>query len=709
MSRIALMPEELANQIAAGEVVERPASVVKELVENSLDAGAQRIDVDIENGGLGMVRITDDGAGMGPEDAELCLLRHATSKLRCADDLFRLQTMGFRGEALASIASVSRLTLTTRTKDAVAAYRITTAGGQKVSPSREVGGSVGTQLEIRDLFFNVPARLKFMKTEATECGHIAESLVRLSLAFPGVHFKLRLKGKVTLDLPPHKSPLERSRAALSARGKGAGIPALYLAQHSGDGISIEAHLGAPDDATTTPRNVFLLVNHRFVRDRALLHAAQAGYGELLERGRYPLLVLHLNLDASTVDVNVHPQKLEVRMAGADAVYSLVRTALRNVCIQAPWLVGVAAPVRQYVVGGSPGMAQEARPAYGSEPSATHRAESDYSAVDALFTQPGQARLPDTRPEAGERSRRPSSGGGAVAEHQLPLQPQWGAGLAEHRARLKQAVQLYAPSAGPSPEPGAEPPVAAADAAATAPAEDLPEPGATGVAADGDSGLAARPAIVSSQGEGAGTSVTRMTLSAMNYLGQLLGTYLLCEGDGELLLIDQHAAHERVVYERLRRAHADAPLLAQRLLFPASLELDAKRSALLEEHGELLTHLGFEVRPFGGRSFALCAAPDLGAYGRGAQVHRDPERLLRQVLEELEEGGRSDAVRERSELLLATMACHAAIRAGDVLDANKALGLLRAMDEVDYSPYCPHGRPVLIRLNRAEIERRFGRA
>jgi DNA mismatch repair protein MutL len=201
----------------------------------------------------------------------------------------------------------------------------------------------------------------------------------------------------------------------------------------------------------------------------------------------------------------------------------------------------------------------------------------------------------------------------------------------------------------------------------------------------------------------------MTLAAMPYIGQLMGTYLLCEGDGELLLIDQHAAHERVVFERLRRAHADAPLLAQRLLFPASLELDAKRSALLEEHADLLTHLGFEVRPFGGRSFALCAAPDLGAYGRGAQVHRDPERLLRQVLEELEEGGRSDALRERGELLLATMACHAAIRAGDVLDANKALGLLRAMDEVDYSPYCPHGRPVLIRLSRAEIERRFGRA
>ncbi len=720
MSRIALMPEELANQIAAGEVVERPASVVKELVENSLDAGAGRIDVDIESGGLGLCRITDDGSGMTQEEAELCLLRHATSKLRCAEDLFRLQTMGFRGEAMASIASVSRLTLTTRTKDAVAAYRITTEGGQKKSPSREVGGSVGTQIEVRDLFFNVPARLKFMKTESTESGHIAETLVRLALAFPGVHFKLRHKGKVTLDLPPHKSPLERSRAALASRGKGSGVPVLYQAQASGDGISIEAHLGAPEDATSTPRNVFLLVNHRFVRDRALLHAAQAGYGELLERGRYPLLVLHLHLDAATVDVNVHPQKLEVRMASADTVYSLVRTALRNLCVQAPWLVGVAAPAQKYVVGAAAG--PELRLAYAAEGAGP----DSRSGADSVATPgPGLPRsgaapgreaeagprlgsvLGDARAPAGDRARWQSprslgSGAAASAEHQLPLQPQWGAGLAEHRARLRQAVELYAPTVNRTF--AAAEPSALADGDADAAPTDRDaraNPDALPPAADHAAVPQVAPEVPAALG--------RMTLSALKYLGQLLGTYLLCEGDGELLLIDQHAAHERVVYERLRRAHAAQPLTAQRLLFPANLELDERRAALLTEHAETLTHLGFEVRPFGGRSFALCAAPDLGAYGRGAQVHRDPERLLRQVLDELEEGGRSDTLRERSDLLLATMACHAAVRAGDPMDATKAQALLLAMDEVDYSPYCPHGRPVLVRMNRAEIERRFGRA
>lgn len=694
-SRIALMPEDLANQIAAGEVVERPASVVKELVENALDAGSQRIDVDIEEGGVKLVRITDDGTGMGPEDAELCLLRHATSKLRCADDLFRLTTMGFRGEALASIAAVSRLTLTTRTRDAVAAYRITTEGGAKTSPSREVGGPVGTQLEVRDLFYNVPARLKFLKTEATETGHIAETLVRLSLSFPGVHFKLRHRGKVTLDLPPHKSAIERSAAALSARGKTAGIPTLHLGQASASSISVEAHVGSPEEATATPRNVFLLVNRRFVRDRSLLHAVQAGYGELLEKGRYPMLVLHVEVNPTTVDVNVHPQKLEVRMQDGDAVYSLVRQAVQKVCVQSPWLLGAAPRTRHYVLGapsveGSPGSVSalaEPRPSYGG-------------AAPAL----ANAAAPSAHSVAEHAAPRPA---GQLGLPTHPAQVAPGAGLAEHRARLQKALDLYAPvPVGPSgavtpPEPAAAP-------------ADLPE---------GSGPAYGTPLVAPPRPESAaeGAASGRILLAQLPYLGQLLGTYLLCEGEGELLLIDQHAAHERVVYERLRRAHAGASLSAQRLLFPVALDLDPRRSALLDEHSETLQRLGFTVEPRAAepppaagapaatRAYSLLAAPDLGAYGRGAQVHRDPERLFRHVLDELDDGGRSDSLRERAELLLATMACHSAVRAGDPLDENKARALLQAMDEVGYSPYCPHGRPVLVRLSRPEIERRFGRA
>jgi DNA mismatch repair protein MutL len=677
MSRIALMPEELANQIAAGEVVERPASVVKELVENSLDAGAQRIDVDIEGGGLGLVRVTDDGSGMSPEDAELCLLRHATSKLRSADDLFRLETMGFRGEALASIAAVSRLTLSTRTPDAVAAYRVTLDGGQKISPSREVGGQVGTQFEVRDLFYNVPARLKFMKSEATETGHIAEALLRLGLAFPGVHFRLRQKGKISLDLPPHKSTLERARAALATRGKGSGSPTLHSGSERGDGIEVEVHIGSPDDSTTTPRNVFLIINRRFVRDRLLLHATTTGYGELLERGRYPLLVLHIHIDPATLDVNVHPQKLEVRLSQGDAVYGLVRQAVRNVCVQAPWLRGAA---RIYTLGNSAevAVAAEARPVYGGPVAPKTAYPSEFGAATA---------------------RNPPSGKGGdrfhSAEHQLPLAAfSPSSGLAEHRERLRQALNLYAPL----PTSEASAPQAAPPPTAEAPLAPSPSARATVQTPPPAAGAAQRD--------------DRLAFSKAQYLGQLLGTYLLCEQGEELLLIDQHAAHERVVFERLRRSlsgDGETTLTSQRLLFPISLDLDARRSALIEEHADLLSRLGFEVRPFGGRSFALVAAPDLGSYGRGAETHRDPEQLLRQVLDELDEHGRSDALAARRDLLLATMACHAAVRAGDVLDETKARALFLAMDEVDYSPHCPHGRPVLVRIARSEIEKRFSRS
>lgn len=716
MSRIALMPEELANQIAAGEVVERPASVVKELVENSLDAGAGRIDVDIEGGGLSLVRVTDDGCGMSPADAELCLLRHATSKLRSADDLFHLETMGFRGEALASIASVSRLSLTSRSEEALAGYRILIEGGQKTSPSREVGAAVGTQFEVRDLFYNVPARLKFMKSESTETSHIAETLLRLALAFPGVHFRLRHKGKVTLDLPPHKSGLERSRAALLARGKVAGPPLLYEGHAAVTGIEIEAHVGAPSDSTAVPRNVFLLVNRRFVRDRSLLHAALSGYGELLEKGRYPLLVLHLRLDPSSVDVNVHPQKLEVRLQQSDAVYSVVREAVRSVCSQAPWLRGVrseegaVAPAlaaaaggsggRVYTVGANLPMAAESRPPYGAA-----------SAQSAATSDGGMAGERGFDAGAGGHG---SSGTGTRArtvEHQLPLTAfAPSSGLAEHRARLRQAMQLYAPPNGPDQvedESTLQPGNASATDAAAPPDAQPAEAGSFAApaliqdAAGSDAGLL--PAV------DAPSPLPFLRLVDAAYLGQLYRTYLLCEQGDELLLIDQHAAHERVVFERLRAAHKQAPLLAQRLLFPTSLEFDPRRAALIGEFESELSRLGFELQPFGGRSFALQAAPDLGSYGRGAAGLRDPEALLRQVLDDLEEHGRSETLSARTDLLLATMACHSAVRAGDVLDEAKVRALFSAMDEVHYSPYCPHGRPVLVRLSRAELERRFGRA
>ena len=308
-AKVRVLPAALADQIAAGEVVERPASVVKELVENAIDAGARRIDVEIEAGGRRLVRVIDDGHGMPPEDARLALRRHATSKIAAADDLWELTTFGFRGEALPSIAAVSRLTLATRPPDAEAGFELAVEAGVETA-AREIGMPPGTQVTMRDLFFNTPARGKFLKAEATETANVSEALLRLGLAHPAVHLRLRVGGRVALDLPAHRDLGERVRAALARRG----ASALHEADGDENGARVRAFLAGPEEVSTTARSTFLFVGGRFVRDRSLLHALALGYGPLLEKGRYPLAALFLDLPGREVDVNVHPQKLEVRFA-----------------------------------------------------------------------------------------------------------------------------------------------------------------------------------------------------------------------------------------------------------------------------------------------------------------------------------------------------------------------------------------------------------
>ncbi len=330
--KVRVLPPALADQIAAGEVVERPASVVKELVENALDAGARRVDVEIEAGGRRLIRVVDDGCGMTADDARLALKRHATSKIAEADDLWRLSTFGFRGEALPSIAAVSRLTLSTRPAELDGGFRLTVEAGAETE-ARETGMPPGTQIEVRDLFFNTPARAKFLKAEATETANVSESLLRLGLAHPGVHLRLRVAGRVALDLPVHAGLAERVRAALARRG----ASALHEAAGEEGGARVRAFLAGPDEVSTTPRSTFLFVGGRFVRDRSLLHALALGYGPLLEKGRYPLAALFLDLPGEEVDVNVHPQKLEVRFARAQEVYAAVRHVVGAAIARAPWL------------------------------------------------------------------------------------------------------------------------------------------------------------------------------------------------------------------------------------------------------------------------------------------------------------------------------------------------------------------------------------
>jgi DNA mismatch repair protein MutL len=596
--KVRVLPPALADQIAAGEVVERPASVVKELVENALDAGGRRIEVEIEAGGRRLVRVVDDGAGMEPDDARLALRRHATSKIASADDLWGLRTFGFRGEALPSIAAVSRLTLATRPPDATAGFKLTVEAGVE-SDAREVGIPVGTQVEVRDLFFNTPARAKFGKSEATETANVSEAMLRLALANPGAHLRLRVSGRVAMDLPPHRDLGERVRAALARRGAGA----LHEADGEEGGCRVRAYLAGPEESTNTTRNTFLFVGGRFVRDRNLLHALTLGYGPLLEKGRYPMAALFLDVPGADVDVNVHPQKLEVRFARAQEVYAAVRHVVGAAIARAPWLrtVGDAGPVR-------------------------------------TFTQPPRF---ETAGAAGARPVR--AGAGAMA--------------------LSRSAQAALPLRARDAE----------DAGARTDALDDAPPWQR-----------------------------QQFFAGLNYVGQVHRTYLVCEAADELILIDQHAAHERVAYARLRAAHARRQMPRQQLLFPIPIEVGEAAAAALETD-DVLGALGFEVARQGTTAILLRAVPE-------PLKDADPKPLIRELLTDLADGTPlRDGELDRVDHLLATIACHSVVRAGDVLGRPEALALLGQLDAVDLRSHCPHGRPVLLRLPLGEIERRFGRA
>ncbi|HEX4458426.1 MAG TPA: DNA mismatch repair endonuclease MutL [Polyangia bacterium] len=664
-SRIRVLSSELADQIAAGEVVERPASVVKELAENALDAGARRIDIEIERGGLGRIAVTDDGFGMTPDEAHLALKRHATSKLRAIDDLYTLSSMGFRGEALPSIAAVSRLTLTTRAADAAAddgAYELTVNGGI-AGEGRHVGAPVGTRVEVLDLCANVPARLKFMKSGPTESAHVSETVLRLALAFPHAHFRLRSEGRLTHDLPPHPSGLERARVAL---GRSRTPARLQLAGGAENGVTVEAYLGSPADSANTSRSTYLFVNQRFIRDRSLLHSISLGYGETLERGRFPLAVVHVTLAGNSVDVNVHPQKLEVRFARPQEVYGAVRHAIARAVADAPWLQS-GAPVA---------------------PSDRAPAGSVRSRL-GVYTLPPQASFDGvrgdgdpTRGSDGDLTRGSDGGRGddGYGYGSGPRDNRWRAqepqlGYAERRRRAEEAMRLFAPS-----EP-------LFDALPAMPREtdDV----------DANASTNNRPPLPTS------STNDNAFFSSLIYLGQLHRTYLVCQAQGELVLIDQHAAHERVAFQRLREAHSRRAAASQRLLLPATVELEPALAAAAAEHAELLTTLGFEIERFGERTLVVRALPDVLAQA-------EPSDVLTEVLGELTARDATELVSDRLDHVLATMACHSVVRAGDVLSEREVRALLVSMDGIDYRAHCPHGRPVLLRMSLGEIERRFGR-
>ena len=691
--RIHVLPPELADQIAAGEVVERPASVVKELVENALDAGARRIEVAIEGGGLQRISVRDDGCGMTPEEAHLAVRRHATSKLRAIEDLFRIGTMGFRGEALPSIAAVSRLTLTTRaveTPDEVGGYRLTVEGGI-AGAAQPVGAPVGTEIVVERLLGNVPARLKFMKSQGTESGHVSDTILRLALAHPHVHFKLRSDGRAVLDLPPHSSGLERARVALS---RGRAPIELHLAVTEESGVHVEAYLGSPAEAIGTSRNTYPIVNRRFVRDRGLLQAIAMGYGELLEKGRYPTAVVHVTVAGPDVDVNVHPQKLEVRFARAQEVYAAVRHAIARAAAKAPWLA--EPPGSAMTVYSLPPLQREAGwAALGDEPRAGY-GDQRRRAAEALrlFAPPPLLPGVETRPQ-------PSTSQGGAVPAPNPSGPP--SGRAAIGAALLASIAAGEAS-GDAPTGGGV--LRDALGRALVPPGPIPPPSAMGPGA-----VAGPPPPMPPVRPAPEPRTAERFFSSLEYLGQLDRTYLVCEAPGELVLIDQHAAHERVAFQRLREAHVHRRVATQRLLLPLVLPVEERLLLAAREQGALLTALGFDVAIASskndgtGGELEVRAAPE--GIGRAA-----PAEVLLEVLGELADEERgpvgAQVVADRVDHALATMACHSVVRAGDLLSHAEVRALLESMDGIDYRAHCPHGRPVLLRISIGELERRFGR-
>jgi DNA mismatch repair protein MutL len=706
-------------------------------VDNALDAGARTITIETTAGGRGMIRVTDDGCDMSARDAVLALERHATSKLRAIDDLWHLTSMGFRGEALAAIASVSRLVLTSRRAADLGATRVSVEGGRLLGVT-EAGAAAGTSIEVGDLLFNQPARQKFLKAEPTEASHITDLVAKLAMAHPAIHFRLRHNGRTALEVPPDRDGFARACALLGPR-----VAARLVATHGEEaGFRITAYLASPDLAQTTARGVQIFVGRRPIRDRNLLHAIAMGYGELVARGRYPLAVLHLDAPAGSVDVNVHPQKQEVRFADPAAVAAAVRHVVQAGIATAPWRAETGLyPVHMIA---STSIAPPALPL--DDQPATPLAERYARDLRRSGT---YARHAGTYPRAAGQGSLFDAGGTRAAEpydHRAAgpsTARAWAADIqararaaraAERRLELRETIerpssaarQPFASDAAlhraqAMPVPWRDAADAAGVAGVAGAADDPAVAGDTGdplssaftrrpLPADAclrDDPDAARPsAVADGSGPLDASSTTAGYFSRLRYLGQLDLTYLVCEAAGELVLVDQHAAHERVELARLlaRPAH---DLAVQRMLFPVTIDATPTQLALVERVGDALAQVGYEAEAFGKATLAIKAVP-------AGIRHGDPAQLLRRLLADWERDGTpsgdpeaADDVDTRTRLL-AEIACHSVVRAGDRLDIGEAEALLRALDDVDPTTPAPHGKALLMRLPLAEIGRRFGR-
>ena len=660
MNRIRLLSEQVANQIAAGEVVERPASVVKELVENALDAGASRITVEVQAGGRSLIRVIDDGYGMSRDDALLCLERHATSKIQRADDLASIATMGFRGEALPSIASVSRFALTTRERDSESPEGTQViVGGGKILQVKAAGTAPGTTVEVRQLFFNMPARRKFLRTEETESAHIQHYLTLAALAFPEVAFTFQKDGRTVWQLAPCHTGSEPGAAFVALRERlralAGGEPHLLEVDfHTQLNVPMDAAedgstgdvnqessrlrlwglIGAPGVSRATREDQHLFVNRRPVENRGLNFALIEGYHTSLMKGRYPVACLFLEIDAAAVDVNIHPAKREVKFHRESEVRRLVGQAVRETLL------------RFHAAQGRPHVAVNTGP---SEPAVVKPSA------------PGQASLPDCpAPSKPAPVIVPKQAVLHMGFSKAPATP-----LPETRPASVTSVE-HQTASRVAPEPRAEPP---------------------------------RSSPATPQAKSGPVPLLSVPLRLLGVIGQL---YVVLESDRGLVLLDQHAAHERILFEQMLKRlehHDQAP--SQRLLLPETVELSARDATFLREQLSVLARLGVGLSEFGERTFLLDALPPFVKVA-------EPRRFVLELVDQLKAAGQEVNSLRLGEHMVAKTVCRHAVKARDPLAGPELENLVEDLRHCAMPYTCPHGRPTLIEMNFRELEKKFGR-
>jgi DNA mismatch repair protein MutL len=611
MAKIRILPDALASQVAAGEVVERPAALVRELVENSLDAGARHIEVHAQRGGTALIRIVDDGSGMDREDAMLCLERHATSKIRTKEDLGAICTFGFRGEALPSIASVSRFRLATREKDALVGTEIEVNGG-KLTAVRDHGGAAGTVIEARSLFFNVPARRKFLRTENTEFSHVEQQLRLHAIANPQVAFTLTHNGELVLHLPATRDMLERIRGLV---GEELATRLLKIEETTLHGVTVSGYIGGPGMSRSNRQMQTTYLNGRPIESASISYGLREGYHTALMKGQYPVTFLFIQMDPTAFDVNVHPAKKEVRFHDGNSVRDTIARSVSRTLENASKL--------------HTGHAPAARPLPAASTSAPV--------------------IPVSRQEELEMPVTPSS----APLRQMPV------------------ASVPRPGLEPSPPRPSEP--------VSTPEVMLPKPVENAKTASSD---------VPSPND-------------FRIIGVLQKLYVLMESKEGLVLMDQHAAHERVNFEKFRRALESGGVPCQRLLMPITLQTTPRDADVLKQNQASLTRLGIEIEPFGPNIFKVEALPSF-------LKTDDPAAWLDQVIEELSSLTAKASSLRLSEDAIATTACRASVKSNDVLSIPELQALLKDLFSCEMPYCCPHGRPTLVQISTAELERKFGR-